>query len=279
MPPSPSGTARPTRATDTTHPAGAWPWLRRLGVGALDLLLPPVCVACDQSVLRQGDLCGACFGRMIFITRPFCDGCGLPFDSEDVAGARCARCLEQPLGFRSARATFLYDEGIRRLILPLKHGDQPAMAEVLAPHLLRTGADLLRDAPLLVPVPLHRLRLFQRRYNQAALLARAVGRLSGCAVCPDALRRVRATASLDHRGAAERRTLLAEAFAIRPSRLPGIAGRAVVLVDDVMTSGATAEGCAAVLLAAGAASVDVLVAARVPLSGAAEREFRSVSLT
>ena len=279
MPPSPSGTARPTRATDTTHPAGAWPWLRRLGVGALDLLLPPVCVACDQAVLRQGDLCGACFGRMTFITRPFCDGCGLPFDSQDAAGARCVRCLEQPFAFRAARAAFLYDEGVRRLILPLKHGDQPAMADVLAPHVARAGADLLRGDPLLVPVPLHRLRLFQRRYNQAALLARAVGRLSRCVVCPDALRRVRATASLDHRGAAERRTVLADAFAVRSSRRQDIAGRAVVLVDDVMTSGATAEGGAAVLLAAGAASVDVRVAARVPLSAGGGEEAGLISLT
>lgn len=266
MPPSPSGPARPTRATETTHPAGAWPWLRRLGVGALDLLLPPTCVACDRPVLRQGDLCGGCFGRMTFITRPFCGGCGLPFDSDDAAAERCPRCRDQPFPFRSARAAFLYDEGVRRLVLPLKHGDQPAMADVLAPHMARAGADLLCGDPLLVPVPLHRLRLFQRRYNQAALLAQAVGRLAGCAVCPDALRRVRATASLDHRGAAERRTVLADAFAVRSSRRSVVAGRAVVLVDDVMTSGATAEGCSAVLLAAGAASVDVLVAARVPLS-------------
>lgn len=273
------GPAWPTRATETTHPAGAWPWLRRLGVGALDLLLPPSCVACDQPVLRQGDLCGGCFGRMTFITRPFCGGCGLPFDSDDAAAERCPRCRDQPFTFRSARAAFLYDGGVRRLILPLKHGDQPAMADVLAPHMARAGADLLCGDPLLVPVPLHRLRLFRRRYNQAALLAQAVGRLAGCTVCPDALRRVRATASLDHRGAAERRAVLVDAFAIRSSRRPVIAGRAVVLVDDVMTSGATAEGCSAVLLAAGAASVDVLVAARVPLSPGRGGDFDLISLT
>jgi ComF family protein len=157
-----------------------------------------------------------------------------------------------------------YDAQGRRLILPFKHADRTEIASVLAPHMVRAGRALLHDADLLVPVPLHRARLFHRRYNQAALLAKAVGRLAGRPCLPDALLRSRATASLGEKSAAERAVEVAGAFAVRPSRVASLAGRRILLVDDVMTSGATANACAAVLLAAGAGSVDVLVAARVP---------------
>lgn len=183
-------------------------WLGALAERALDLLLPPRCVACEEPVLRQGMLCAACFGTMTFITAPFCDQCGLPFSSDAEASPRCASCVAEPPVFGKSRAGFVYDEGVRRLLLPFKHGDRPTLARALAPHLARAGADLLADSPLLVPVPLHRLRLLRRRYNQAALLARAVGRISGCPVIPDLLRRVRATQSLDDRSPEERRAIL-----------------------------------------------------------------------
>jgi len=126
------------------------------------------------------------------------------------------------------------------------------------------GADLLRGADVLVPVPLHRQRLTARRYNQAALLALALARLAARPVLPDALRRVRPTATLGERGAAERIALLEGVIAVRPARAPRVAGRTVLLIDDVMTSGATANACARALAEAGARRVDVLVAARVP---------------
>ncbi len=135
---------------------------------------------------------------------------------------------------------------------------------MLAPHMARAGAALLRDADVLVPVPLHRRRLFERRYNQAALLAKAVGRLAGPPCLPDLLIRQRATQSLGEMTAAERAAEVADAFAVRPRLAADLAGRRVLLVDDVLTSGATANACAAALFAAGAAAVDVLVAARVP---------------
>lgn len=135
---------------------------------------------------------------------------------------------------------------------------------MLAPHMARAGAALLRQADLLVPVPLHRHRLSQRRYNQAALLAAAIARIAGVPAALDALIRQRATASLDTKSAVERAETVRDAFALRPARAGLLAGRSVVLVDDVMTSGATANACAAALLAGGARSVDVLVAARVP---------------
>ena len=135
---------------------------------------------------------------------------------------------------------------------------------MLAPHMARAGADLLARADVLVPVPLHRLRLFRRRYNQAALLAQALSRLSRVPAAVDALQRRRATVPLGEKSAAERAETVRDAFAVRPSRGPAITGRRVLLIDDVMTSGATANACADTLLRAGAAGVDVLVAARVP---------------
>lgn len=240
-------------------------FLYRAGERALDLLLPPHCVGCDQPVLRQDLLCGQCFSTITFIAAPVCDRCGVPFDSHEQATDQCRPCTLAPPAFRHGRAPFLYDDGIRRLILPFKHGDRPLLARALAPHMARAGARLLADRPLLVPVPLHRVRLMQRRYNQAALLARAVAGITGCPTGLDVLRRVRATPSLDDRSATERRTVLDGAFAIHQRRQAMIQGRSVVLVDDVMTSCATADACARTLMAAGAATVDVLVAARVPI--------------
>lgn len=148
------------------------------------------------------------------------------------------------------------------MILPLKHADRTDLADALAPLMVRAGQALLEGADLLVPVPLHRGRLFARRYNQAALLAIAVGRRVGVAVMPDALQRVRATATLAGKDYAGRAREVAGSVAVRAGRADAIAGRHVVIVDDVLTSGATCGACTQALLAAGAASVDVLVAAR-----------------
>jgi ComF family protein len=229
-------------------------------------LLPPRCVACDASVDAPGLLCSDCFRKTGFITEPFCTRCGVPFANAALGGLEhlCPACRATPPVFRYARAALRYDTQGRRLILPFKHADRTELASVLAPHMARAGAALLRDADLLVPVPLHRGRLFRRRYNQAALLAQAVARIADRPAVPDALRRERATASLGEKSATERTAEVAGAFAVRPSRAKQIVGKQVLLIDDVMTSGATANACADVLLAAGATSVDVLVAARVP---------------
>ena len=245
------------------HTDLAW----RAGRALLDLLLPPRCVACDASVDAPGLLCSDCFRKTGFITEPFCTRCGVPFANAALGGgwstfAPPAVPPRQCSGH--ARAALRYDTQGRRLILPFKHADRTELASVLAPHMARAGAALLRDADLLVPVPLHRGRLFRRRYNQAALLAQAVARIADRPAVPDALRRERATASLGEKSATERTAEVAGAFAVRPSRAKQIVGKQVLLIDDVMTSGATANACADVLLAAGATSVDVLVAARVP---------------
>ena len=239
---------------------------RRAGRVVLNLLLPPQCIACDALVEAPGQLCADCFRQTGFITEPFCLRCGVPFAAAALGGPDllCPGCRLVPPVYRRARAALRYDAQGRRLILPFKHADHTELALALAPHMVRAGAALLREADLLVPVPLHRARLFRRRYNQAALLARAVGRIAGRPCLPDALVRQRATASLGAKSAAERAEAMEGAFAVRSSRVDQVAGRRVLLIDDVMTSGATANACAGVLLAAGATSVDVLVAARVP---------------
>lgn len=239
---------------------------RTAGRWALDLLLPPECAACDLPVARPGQLCTGCFGRIGFISEPACCRCGVPFASAGQGGPGliCPSCERQSPVFDQARGAWRYDDASRRLILAFKHADRTELAHALAPHMVRVGAALLARADILVPVPLHRSRLFSRRYNQAALLARVVARAANLPWLPDAMLRLRATASLGEKSALDRATEVGGAFAIRASRRARIDGARVLLIDDVMTSGATANECARVLYAGGALAVDVLVAARVP---------------
>ncbi len=254
--------------------AGAWDGLatalRGLGRAALDALLPPQCLTCDQPVGRPGQFCAACFRLTGFIGAPCCERCATPALfagrlGRDPAGRlACADCLAAPPPWARARAALRYDEQARRLILPFKHGDHVELARPLARMMARAGAPLLREADLIVPVPLHRRRLRARRYNQSALLAASLARAAGRPAALDALVRLRATPSLGPLGRAARAEAVAGAFAVRDRRRAGLVGARVLLVDDVLTSGATAAACAEALLAAGCRAVDLLVAARVP---------------
>ncbi len=228
---------------------------------ALDLLLPATCAACDSTVGAPGQLCATCFKDLNFVTAPLCTSCGLPFG---VRGETlCHTCQANPPPWREARAALMYDKASQGLILPFKHADRTEIAATLALHMQRAGATMLARADLLVPVPLHRWRLLRRRYNQSALLAVALARRTGRPVLPDALRRVRVTQSLRNLPAAKRAALLTGAIAVRPGRAAAVAGKRILLIDDVLTSGATARACTHALLDAGAASIDVLVASRV----------------
>lgn len=248
--------------------ADALALLRHAGKGLLDLVLPPTCLGCDTPVDHPGALCAACFAGIGFIAAPFCDRCGQPFPFAGAAGldGACAECSADPPEFIRARAALRYDSAARHLVLGFKHAGRTELAAGLAAHMARAGQDLLAPGtrPLLVPVPLHRRRLLARRYNQSALLAGALARRNGLDCCQDLLCRTRATQSLGGKTAEQRRAEVAGVFAVRPRRLALLAGRRVVLVDDVLTSGATARACARALLAAGAASVEVLALARVP---------------
>jgi ComF family protein len=239
--------------------------LRQASGRLLDALLPPRCLACDSEVADQGTLCPACFSGLSPITAPWCARCGVPFAHDAQAvDTLCPRCRARPPAFASARAALRYDAGAKRLILPFKHADRTELAWPLARQMARAGAPLLARAELIVPVPAHWRRLIGRRYDQAALLARALGGIAGRPVAPDLLRRSRRTPPLADKGAAERAATVEGAFALSRGGAARVAGRHVLLVDDVMTSGATAEACALALLAGGATAVEVLAAARVP---------------
>jgi ComF family protein len=232
----------------------------------LDLVLPPHCPSCLTQISTQGTFCAACFKTLIFITEPLCTGCGLPFASRARAGPLrlCPACLDHPPPWGQARAALLYDDAARALSLPFKHADRQENAAILAAHMARAGATLLAGADLLIPVPLHKKRLRARGYNQAALLAQALSRRTAIPASLDVLQRIRPTPALGELSAAARAEALDGAIAVRPRRKIALAGRRIVLIDDVLTSGATAGACARALLDAGAAHIDVMVAARVP---------------
>ena len=243
--------------------------LARSGLAAmLDVVLPGRCLTCDASVEGMGRLCTACFQATNFVTDPCCIRCGTPFGHQGQGGLvrSCLPCQREPPPWRQARAAMVYDDQARRMLLPLKHGDRVELASPLAGYMARAGAALLREADVVVPVPLHRRRLLARRYNQSALLSLAIGRIARRPAVPDALQRVRATASLAGMTRRERAATVAGAFKVRPGREAAIAGKRVILVDDVLTTGATAGACTRALLAGGAANVDLVVGARAEAS-------------
>jgi len=231
-----------------------------------DSLLPPQCPLCRTFVDGPHKLCSGCFGQLNFITAPHCLRCGLAFATLGEAGphGECLGCLRRPPDFARARAALRYDTAAQPLILPFKHADRTELAPVLAAMMARAGAALLAEADAILPVPLHRRRLIARRYNQAALLASCLARQASLPWLPDTLMRHHATTPLGQLSAAARREAVSGAFEVKPSRQPAIQGMRLLLIDDVMTSGATASACALAALRAGAAAVDVLVAARVP---------------
>ncbi|MBL8642727.1 MAG: ComF family protein [Rhodospirillaceae bacterium] len=240
--------------------------LRRLGRGALDVLLPPQCLACEAGVDEPGSLCADCFSQFTFITRPYCHVCGLPFETAVIDDeVVCGACMKDRPAFERARSVFAYRDTARTLVLKFKHADRTDAAVHLAKWLARAGAELCHDADCIVPVPLHWRRLWMRTYNQSALLAHALGGLTNKPVVPLALVRTRATPTQGGLDRAQRRRNVAGAFAVKDTS--EIAGRSVLLIDDVMTTTATADSCARALLRAGARAVDVLVLARVPAPG------------
>ena len=228
---------------------------------ALDFLLPPLCMACREPVDAPGRLCADCWSGVDFIDEPLCDSCGLPFDYDIGSGAVCPSCAASPPRFARARAAMRYGETARRLAAGFKYADRCHLAPALASWLMRPGRALLAEADLLVPVPLHRWRLLARRFNQSAMLALALSRLCGAPAAPRALVRRRATPPQQGLSRRQRMKNVAGAFVAAPGA--GVKGRRVVLIDDVYTTGATANACARALLRAGAARVDVLALARV----------------
>ncbi len=236
---------------------------RQVAGKTLDLLLPPLCLSCDAVVGADRTLCPACWGQIHFIAPPFCACCGAPFDVPVGDGMLCGSCLNEPPHFKAARAAMLYDDASKRLVLSFKHSDRTHPAKGLAAWIGRAGAEFLAAADYIVPVPLHRWRLFKRRYNQAALLAQALGEIAEKPVLVDALQRLRPTPIQGHKGRKERQENVRGAFGFNPRYSNIIKGKTVILVDDVLTTGATVNECSRVLLKAGAETANILTLARV----------------
>lgn len=246
---------------------------RGTGAAVLDLLLPPL--ALDErtatGAVQSRGLTADAWTRISFIEAPVCESCGAPFEFDLGPGARCAACMARAPAFDRARAACLYDEASRGLILKLKHADRTDLAPLFARWLARAAADLICEADAVVPVPLHPLRLIRRRFNQAAEIARPMAASVGLAYWPDVLERVRRTESQAGRSGSGRRRNVAGAFQVPRRWRERVAGARILIVDDVLTTGATAEGCARALKAAGAARVDLAVIARVK-----ERSARAI---
>lgn len=239
--------------------------LRRFGRAVVDGVLPPRCLACGAIVGEPDALCAGCWAAMDFFAPPWCAVCGLPFPYPVGEGTVCAGCARERQSWNRARAALRYDKNSRRLVLMLKHGDQTHLADAFGRWMRRAGAELLDGADIVIPVPLHWTRLFARRYNQAALLAHAVRAAGGPPVGADWLLRRRRTPSQGRLGPVARARNVRGAFALR--RGCDVGGKRVVLVDDVLTTGATVEECARILRRAGAASVDVVTLARALRAG------------
>jgi ComF family protein len=248
--------------------AGIHNVIRRAGRGLLDLAFPPVCLICRGPVASADSLCPACWNTLQFIDGPVCDCCGLPFDIDAGPGTRCGSCLATPPAFDRGRAVLRYDEAGKAPLLALKHADRLDLVPAFAAWLDRAGAELLQNADLIVPVPLHAIRLWRRRYNQAAELARALARRRKLGYAAMVLQRVKNTPSQGTMpSAAARRRNMRGAFWVPRGKREAIKGKHLVLVDDVLTTGATASSAARILKRAGAASVSILAVARVVRPG------------
>jgi ComF family protein len=237
---------------------------RRAGRAVIDAVLPPRCLACGATVGEPGALCGRCWSAMTFFAPPWCASCGLPFPYPAGDGALCADCAREHASWDRARAVMRYDKHSRPLVLALKY-DRTEVARALGSWMRRAGGDVLDGADLAMPVPLHWTRLLSRRYNQAGLLAHAIHAAGGPPVAPDWLLRRRRTPSQGRMGPLARARNVRGAFALRPGRT--VRGKRVVIIDDVLTTGATVEECARILRREGAAFVGVLTLARALRAG------------
>jgi ComF family protein len=242
--------------------------VRAVGHFALDAALPTLCVSCRAPVAGHG-LCVSCWTRVSFIAKPYCEKLGIPFTHDGGDGQLSLQAMTDPPSYNRARAAVRYDDVARSLMHALKYHDRLDLAPTLARWMGRAGAELFAEADIIVPVPLHWRRGWSRRYNQAGVLARMIGEASGIAVSHSALERTRATAQQVGLTRTERAQNLAGAFEVPKARRKLVAGRNLVLIDDVITTGATAEAATRALLRGGAARVDVLTFARVVDSRAA----------
>jgi ComF family protein len=229
---------------------------------ALDFIFPPQCLTCDSLVGTHGSLCLTCWQAVKFITDPMCHACGQPFEYTIGEQALCGECLKELPPFASARSVFVYDEHSRALVTKLKFSDQLYLASVFGPWLAKTGALMIGESHIIAPVPLSYRRFVSRRYNQAALLARALAQKTHLPVIPDLLVRKKHTAPQTGLSRRQREDNVKSAFAVNPRQQSAIKGKTVLLIDDVLTTGSTVSACTRALIKAGAMRVNVLTLAR-----------------
>jgi ComF family protein len=230
----------------------------------VDLVYPPRCLSCGGMVETPGGLCGPCWRDTLFLRGLVCDGCGIALPGEEGGTAElCDECMTVARPWVHGRAALDYSGTGRKLVLALKHGDRHDIAAPAARWMLRAAAAVLRDRMLVVPVPLHWTRLARRKFNQSALLAERIARFGGHDYCPDLLWRTRRTPVLDGKTRDQRFATLADTILVNPRHAGRVQGRDILIVDDVMTTGATLAACADALAASRPAEISVLVLARV----------------
>jgi ComF family protein len=235
----------------------------RVSRTVLDAVLPPRCLKCGEILASANGLCPDCWRKLTWLGAPCCACCGQPFPFESGDDALCGACLQKRPAYDRARAVFRYDDESRDLVIGLKHADRTESVPALAGWMARAGRPLLQTAALIVPVPLHWTRLASRRFNQAGLLAQAIGRAAGLPVLPQALSRKRATRSQGHLGRLARFRNVKGAIVVADRHVAAVTNRDILLIDDVITTGATVESAAKALISAGARRVDVLALAKV----------------
>jgi ComF family protein len=228
----------------------------------LDIALPTLCVACRIPVSGEG-VCAACWAKLSFIAPPFCERLGIPFVYDPGPGILSMEAIADPPAYARARAAVRYDDVARTLVHGLKYQDRTDLAPPLGRWMARAGAEILENADLIVPVPLHWRRGWSRRYNQSGALAKVIGRAAAVPVAGTLLQRIRSTPQQIGLSRSERAANVQGAFRVPDERKAEVESRRIVLVDDVLTTGATVDACARALLRAKAANVDVLVFARV----------------
>lgn len=236
---------------------------RQLWRGMVDLVVPPRCLVCRADVTAEASLCLACWQTLHFIDEPLCHVMGTPFEHDEGPEALSPHAIAAPPPWQRARAAVVYNDAAKPLVHLLKYNDTPEAGHAMAHMMLGAGRKLLNEADVIVPVPLHRQRLWSRRFNQSAILATRLGELAGKPVDCLAFKRIARSRPQVGLTAAERHKNVRKVFAVSPDGLAAIVGRRIVLVDDVRTTGATATAASQTLLDAGAASVDLLTFALV----------------
>jgi ComF family protein len=229
---------------------------------SVDVALPQLCAACREPVDGDG-LCAGCWAKLSFIAPPYCERLGIPFPYDPGPGVLSLEAIADPPAYQRARAAVRFDDVARQLVHNLKYGDRLDLAPTMGRWMARAGSPLLAEADALVPVPLHWRRQWARRFNQAMVLSEVIAGASGVSIAHAALKRVKATPQQVGLSLSERSLNVQGAFRVTPAGRAEVAGRRLILVDDVLTTGATVDACARALLRAGAAQVDVLVFARV----------------